>query len=84
MPNVFPSRQEFFASQQEFFPPEPDPEPEQSPKTFYCAFSLRAFMVLLMLVIAGASLTYVVFAQTSLYTPDSRWAHAAAWLFVLL
>lgn len=41
-------------------------------------------MVLLMLVIAGASLTYVVFAQISLYTSNSRWAHAAAWLFVLL
>lgn len=84
MQDLFRSPQEFFASQQEFFPPEPDPEPEQSPKTFYCAFSLRAFMVLLMLVIVGASLTYVVFVQTSLYTPNRRWASAMAWLFVLL
>lgn len=56
----------------------------QDPRSFYCSWSAAAFMVLLILVIIGSSLTFVVSQQTGLYTDNPVLIKTATGLLVLL
>lgn len=78
-------RQEHFGTVFHFPAPEQEtPEAPKAPQIFESGWRTTSFMVLLILLIIGGSLTFVVYLQAGLYTDNSLLIKAIVGLFVVL